>query len=43
MFYETKTLAQTSGYTDQLVKEAVEIKLHLDNRNREEGFEFSEA
>jgi hypothetical protein len=28
---------------DQLVKEAIDIKLHLDNRNREEGFELSEA
>jgi hypothetical protein len=28
---------------DELVKEAVEIKLHADNINREEGFELGKA
>jgi hypothetical protein len=36
-FQETKVLAKTSGYTDQLVKETTEIILHPSNVNREEG------
>jgi hypothetical protein len=35
-FHETKVLARSSGYMDQLVKEATKLKLHLDNINREE-------
>jgi hypothetical protein len=32
-----------SGYMHQLVKEAIEIKLHVDNTNREEGFKLSKT
>jgi hypothetical protein len=39
-FQETKVLAKTSGYTDHLVKEATEIRLHLNNVSREEGFDL---
>jgi hypothetical protein len=31
------------GYMDQLVKEAIEIRLHLNNINRVEGFKLSQA
>jgi hypothetical protein len=40
--HETKTLANTSGYMDKLVK-VIEIKLHLGSTNRKEGSELSEA
>jgi hypothetical protein len=33
-FHEIEVLAKTSGYMDQLAKEAIEIKLHL---NRKKG------
>jgi hypothetical protein len=31
-----------SGYMHQLVKTAIEMKLHLDNINRGEGLKFNE-
>jgi hypothetical protein len=37
---DTEVLART-GYMDQLVKEAIEIQLHPNNFNREEGFKLS--
>jgi hypothetical protein len=38
-----KVLAKTVGYKDQLVKEAIEIQLHSNNINTEEGFKLSQA
>jgi hypothetical protein len=35
--------SQTSDYMDQLVKETVEIKLHLNSMNRKEIFRLTEA
>jgi menaquinone-dependent protoporphyrinogen IX oxidase len=34
-FREIKGLAKTSGYMDQLVIGAIDMKLHLNNMNRE--------
>jgi hypothetical protein len=42
-FHETIVLAKTLGYMDQPVKEATEIKLHLDNINRKEVFGLGKA
>jgi hypothetical protein len=42
-FHETEILAETSDCMDRLVKEAIEIKLHLENLNREEWFILSKA
>jgi hypothetical protein len=40
---ETEVSAKTSGYMDQLLKEATEIKVRQDNINREGGFRLSKA
>jgi hypothetical protein len=37
-FSETHRLLRTEGYTDCLVKEAIEIQLHPNNFNRDGGF-----
>jgi hypothetical protein len=42
-FHESQVLPKTSGYMDWLVNEAIEIKLHPENMNREEGFKPSKA
>jgi hypothetical protein len=42
-FQETEVLAKISGCMDQLVKEAMEIKLYLDNINGEEGFKLGKT
>jgi hypothetical protein len=42
-FHKTEVLAQTSGYMDRLVKEAIEIKLHPDSISRLEGFKLSKV
>jgi hypothetical protein len=42
-FYETEVVAETSGYMNRLVEEAMDIKLHRDNINTEEGFKLGEA
>jgi hypothetical protein len=42
-FQDTEVLAKTSGYTDWLVKGAIEIKLHPNNINKEEGFKLSKT
>jgi hypothetical protein len=39
-FHEIEALDQISGYMDQLAKEAIEIKLHL---NGKEGFKLYKA
>jgi hypothetical protein len=41
--HETEVPAKTSGYMGRLVKEAIGIKLHPGNINREEGFKLSKA
>jgi hypothetical protein len=43
MFHEIELLAKTSGYIDKFDTAAIEIKLHLNNINREEVFELSTA
>jgi hypothetical protein len=42
-FHETEGLAETSGYMERLVKEAIEINLNPENINREERFKLSKA
>lgn len=42
-FQDTKILAKTSVYMDQLVYESTEIWLHLNNVNYKEGFKLSQA
>jgi hypothetical protein len=39
-FRDTEVLARISGVMEELVKLAMEIKLHADNINREEGFKL---
>jgi hypothetical protein len=36
-------IARSAGYTDKLVKEAIEIRLHANNFNRDSGFMLSQA
>jgi hypothetical protein len=42
-FNNTCRLATTKGYMDRIIKEAIEIKLHPDNINRDGGFILSRA
>jgi hypothetical protein len=42
-FKDTEILAKTAGYMNKLVKEAAEIRLHLNNINREEEFKLSQV
>ncbi|GFG28475.1 hypothetical protein Cfor_11369 [Coptotermes formosanus] len=37
-FNNTRRLVKTKGYVDRLVKEAIEIKLHPNNINRDSRF-----
>jgi hypothetical protein len=41
--FNTCRLARTKGYMDRIIKEAIEIKLHPDNINRDGGFILSRA
>jgi hypothetical protein len=43
LFHETALLAKISAYNDRLIEEAAEIKLHLNNKNRDKGFKLSKA
>jgi hypothetical protein len=40
-FQDTRILATRSGHVEFIIKEAMEIELHSDNMNREEGFFLS--
>jgi hypothetical protein len=42
-FEEVTVLTRSAGYTDRLVKEAIEIRLHPNNFNRDNGFILSHA
>jgi hypothetical protein len=42
-FGEATILARSTGYMDILVKDAVEIRLHPNNFNRDNGFMLSQA
>jgi hypothetical protein len=42
-FNNTCRLARTKGYMDRIIKEAIEIKLHPDNINRDGGFILNRA
>jgi hypothetical protein len=42
-FEEVTVLTRSAGYMDRLVKRAIEIRLHPDNFNRDNGFILSHA
>jgi hypothetical protein len=42
-YNNTCRLARTKGYMDRIIKEAIEIKLHPDNVNRDGSFMLSRA
>jgi hypothetical protein len=42
-FNKTCRLARTKGYMDRIIKEAIEIKLHPDNINRDGGYILNRA
>jgi hypothetical protein len=41
-FSEATVLARSAGFMDRLIKEAVEIRLHPNNFNRDNGFMLSQ-
>jgi hypothetical protein len=40
-FSNTAILDKVPGYTDLLIKEAIEMRLHTRNFNRDEGFNLN--
>jgi hypothetical protein len=40
---DTSNMAKKPGNTDHIIKEVIEVKIHPDNMNREEGYCLSRS